>query len=195
MKIVLHSDSINLLSYWEDVLKSRKVTVVEDIDNLLTIKESVVIINYEACQQKCESFVSELNKNSNKVIVLDRTPELERAKKLLQSGVMGYGNALMRDHFIKAAIHAVEEEMVWLYPEFTSQLILEIPASNDANDKYLDKLTPREVEVALMLKEANTYNAIADELKISPRTVKAHAQSIYKKLNVKDRLGVALLLK
>jgi len=195
VKIVLHSDSINLLSYWEDVLKSRKVTVVEDIDDLLTIKESVVIINYEACQQKCESFVSELNKKNNKVIVLDRTPELERAKKLLQSGVMGYGNTLMRDHFIKAAIHAVEEEMVWLYPELTSQLILEIPASDDVNDKYLDKLTPREVEVALMLKDAHTYNAIADKLKISARTVKAHAQSIYKKLNVKDRLGLALLLK
>ena len=36
---------------------------------------------------------------------------------------------------------------------------------------------------------------IAKNLDITHRTVKAHARHIYEKLNVKDRLGLALLLK
>jgi DNA-binding NarL/FixJ family response regulator len=86
--------------------------------------------------------------------------------------------------------------MIWLSPALTSQLILELPQSEEKNNEaMLQKLTSREKEVALLLKEGLTYNEIAQRLDISARTVKAHAQAIYKKLEVSDRLGLALLLK
>ncbi len=109
---------------------------------------------------------------------------------------MGYGNALMRDHFIVAALNAIRDNMVWLYPELTSELIMDIPTTKESVDEeQLLKLTSREREVALLLKEAYPYKEIALKLDITPRTVKAHAQNAYAKLNVKDRLALALLLK
>ncbi|QOP45169.1 response regulator transcription factor [Sulfurimonas paralvinellae] len=195
MDIVLYSDNINLLSHWEKALKNEQYKSIDDLEDLHNIENSIIIVNYAACQNRCQSLLSELRERGNRLLVLDRVPELDTAKRLLKYGAMGYGNALMRDHFILAAVAALREGMVWLHPQLTSQLILEIPESQDANEELLQKLTSRERETALLLKEGLTYNEIAERLEISPRTVKAHAQGIYKKLNVSDRIGLALLLK
>ena len=132
----------------------------------------------------------------NKVLVLDRTPNIERGRRVLSLGAKGYGNALMKEHFLLSAFDAIIEGLVWLHPEFTSSLIEQIPQNNEKDiSSFLRHLSEREKEVALLLKEGDTYKAIAEQLNITPRTVKAHANSIYTKLQVKDRLALALLLK
>jgi len=194
MKVVLHSDDLHLIEHWEISLK-RKCSLVDDLDDLTKISNSIIIINYSACNSKCEDVLSKLI-ISNKVLILHRTPNLETAKFVLSHGAKGYGNALMKSHFIISAIDTIKEGMVWLYPEFTTMLISGIPSHDDnQNISKLDVLSSREKEVALLLKDGNTYKNIAEKLNITPRTVKAHAQHIYQKLVVKDRLGLALLLK
>jgi len=194
LKTVIYSDDINLLSYWEKALNF-ECMVVEDMEKLKDVVSSVVVVNYSACISTCRAFLQDLLKNNNRVFVMHRLPDINVAKKLLKCGVKGYGNALMREHFIVSAIEAIKDDMVWLHPEFTSMLIMDLPSLDREKKRvHLDKLTQREVEVALLLEAGQTYRNIADELNISPRTVKAHAQSIYTKLNVKDRLALALLL-
>lgn len=194
MKIILHSDNINLLSHWQNAIKDN-YSVVDDVDQLLEVKSSIIIVNFSACQPNCQELVQTLTANANKVLILHRAPTLMMAKTLLKSGAMGYGNALMREHFILSAIHTIQEGMVWLYPEFTSELITQIPATNTDNQVHLQELTTREKDVALSLKDGLSYKDIAEKLDITPRTVKAHAQHVYAKLGVRDRLGLALLLK
>ncbi|MBA1432760.1 MAG: response regulator transcription factor [Epsilonproteobacteria bacterium] len=195
MQIVLYSDDINLIAHWEKALNGEKFQSVDDLESLETFQNRIIIVNYLACKQTCKSLLARLRQQQNRVLVLDRVPELQKAKRLLQYGAMGYGNALMQAHFILAAVAALRENMVWLYPELTSQLILELPESQNSNEELLQKLTAREKETAMLLKEGLIYNEIAQRLGISPRTVKAHAQAIYKKLDVSDRIGLALLLK
>ncbi len=195
MKVIIHSDDINLLSHWQKSLNS-ECEIVDDLDELLNVTLSLIIVNFSACLPSCDDVLKTLIGNDNKILVLHRTPELVIAKKLLRIGAMGYGNALMRDHFIIAALNAIKDNMVWLYPELTSQLIMDIPTTKESDDEeQLSKLTQREREVALLLKEAYPYKEIALKLDITSRTVKAHAHSTYSKLNVKDRLALALLLK
>ncbi len=195
MEVLIHSDDINLLSHWQKSLNN-KCKIIDDLNELLNVTSSLIIVNFSACLPSCEDVLKTLISSDNKILVLHRTPELAVAKKLLRIGAMGYGNALMRDHFIVAAVNAIEDNMVWLYPEFTSQLIMDIPTTKESDDEeQLSKLTQREREVAMLLKEAYPYKEIAMKLDITPRTVKAHAQSTYSKLNVKDRLALALLLK
>ncbi len=195
MKVVLHSDDINLLTYWQKAI-GNGVIVVDDISELSEIKSSLIIINFLACKPSCEILIKKLMNKENKVLVLHRVPDLATAKALIKIGAMGYGNALMREHFLLSAIETIKEDMVWLYPEFTTQLITELPSSSDKNNEdFFIKLTTREREVAMFLKDGFTYKDVANELDITPRTVKAHAQNIYTKLNVKDRIGLALLLK
>jgi two-component system, NarL family, response regulator LiaR len=195
MNIILHSDDINLLSYWQDVIE-QKCTIIDSLDELQLVRSSLVIINYSACSPKCDALIIELRSRSNNVLILHRTPSLEIAKKLLQVGVMGYGNAMMKGHFLNAAIDTINEGMVWLYPELTSDLIKSIDNNSEKNnDALLSKLTDREKEVALLLKDGETYNSIAQTLNITSRTVKAHALNCYAKFGVHDRVGFALLFK
>ena len=193
MKTVLYSDDINLVDYWNRSLNNEAI-VVEDVKELEKIENAVIVVNYCALNAQ-KDLLKTLLQNNDRVLVLHRVPTLETAKKLLKEGVFGYGNAMMKEHFLRAAIDTIKEGMVWLYPTFTSQLIQEIPKSQKNLDRILADLTAREKEVALLLKEGESYKEIAQKLGISARTVKAHASKVYEKLGVSDRLALALLLK
>ena len=197
MQIVLYSDDINLLSYWEGALKKKKYRVVYEYDDVMKLEHSIIVLNVESIEKNLLETVKTLKDKENTLLLLHRTPSIETARLLLQTGAFGYGNALMREHFIVMAVETLAEKMVWLSPDLTSELIVRIPPMLDNNDRdsVLANLTKREKEVALLLKDGLTYNAIAKKLGITSRTVKAHAQSTYKKLNVNDRVGLALLLK
>jgi DNA-binding NarL/FixJ family response regulator len=194
MKPVFFSDDINLLCYWQKSFDA-ECEIVEDLEYLLQLQSRTIVLNYSACENRSVEVVQLLSQNQNKVLVLHRTPSLKIAKQLLNAGALGYGNALMRDHFIVSALQTIEDGMVWLYPSLTSELILELPVVNKKENSLLKDLTSREQEVAQHLKDGEIYKKIAEKLNITPRTVKAHASNIYAKLNVKDRLGLALLLK
>ena len=194
MQIVLYSDDINLLDYWKQSIK-KSCYIVEELDTLYALSSTIIVINYLACKPTCKDLVQKLTEAGNRVLVLHRVPDFNTAKELLKAGAMGYGNALMREHFLLSALNAIEEGLVWLHPEFTSQLILQIDKKKPNLESTLLKLSQREQEVALLLKEGYTYNEIGLKLSVVPRTVKAHAQNIYAKLHVKDRLSLALLLR
>ena len=194
MNIVLYSDDINLLSYWEKSFKENSISL-DDIEELKSLKNSIVIINYSAFNSKQKEIIETLNDSMNLVLVLHRVPNIKTAREVLSFGAKGYGNAMMREHFLHSAVETMKEGMLWLNPEFSSDLIMQIPNREEKNLSLLDSLSKREKAVALLLKDGDTYKIVGEKLEITPRTVKAHAQGIYKKLEIKDRLALALLLK
>ena len=54
------------------------------------------------------------------------------------------------------------------------------------------RFTPREWQVATLVFEGMTQAAIANQLKIRPRTVRQHLERLYKKVDVHDRVGLVL---
>jgi len=195
MNIILHSDDINLLTYWKDNLNV-KVDIVDNLAELLEYSSSLIILNYTSLGHNYKDNIHKLVKNKNYLFVLHREPSLNKAKELLAFGIKAYGNALMKSHFLLSAIDTIKDDLLWIHPEFTSAIINQLPINdNKQKDTEFKKLTLREKEVALLLCDAKRYKEIAELLDITPRTVKAHAQSIYKKLQVSDRLSLALVLK
>jgi len=63
------------------------------------------------------------------------------------------------------------------------------------DSELLQELSPRELEVANMVSTGENNKEIAKQLTISERTVKAHLTSTFKKINVSDRLHLALFMK
>jgi DNA-binding NarL/FixJ family response regulator len=101
----------------------------------------------------------------------------------------------MHKNLFSGALDVIKEGMLWLHPELLSELIFELPSkSQNVEAEKLASLTLREREVALMIREGMSYKEMAEHLEVSPRTIKAHAQNIYAKLQVKDRLALALYL-
>lgn len=61
---------------------------------------------------------------------------------------------------------------------------------NIANKNY--KLSKREIEILVQLSTGLNYNLIADNLIISPATVRKHIENIYKKLQVHSKVEAVL---
>ena len=55
----------------------------------------------------------------------------------------------------------------------------------------LDALTPRELQVALVLAEGHTIRETAAKLFLSPKTVDHHLQHVYRKLAIDSRAALA----
>jgi DNA-binding NarL/FixJ family response regulator len=57
------------------------------------------------------------------------------------------------------------------------------------------KLTKRETEILMQLSKGLNYNAISDNLIISPSTVRKHIENIYKKLQVHSKMEAVMKAK
>ena len=59
----------------------------------------------------------------------------------------------------------------------------------------LEKLTKREYEIATLVGRGESNKRIANRLDITERTVKAHLTEIFRKLQITDRIKLALMMK
>lgn len=89
----------------------------------------------------------------------------------------------------KNMITSWENERKLLYADENSTLY------HLKQDFFLDncqfyKFTPRETEIACLMRSGQTHKAIAEELFISETTVKKHAQNIYKKADVSNKFSL-----
>ena len=197
MKLFLWSHDPQLLEQWREALSHYTPLSISALSARMIDSDDkhLLIVSRQIFDTKeCQDLVK-LHPFS--MLVLTLTPQFEEAQLLLSHGISGYGHALMHPTHLQSAVQAIMEGSVWLHPDFISRLMFSIKNADHATQSglsYLDKLTPREKEVALLLANGATHHDIADSLAITVRTVKAHSTSIYEKLEVKDRLALSLLI-
>lgn len=75
------------------------------------------------------------------------------------------------------------------------QLLRNVQVVNDVIEPLDVELTARESDVLLQISKGLEYKAIADNLFISPSTVRKHIENIYKKLQVHSKLEAIELAK
>ena len=194
MKIALYSNDIALIHRWENILNKSEIKIIEDYEDLVKLKDSILILSDCVNLENSDFIISVLLKNANKIMVLKRDPNLENAKKWLSKDVHGYGNCLMTSSYLNSAVEAVSNNYIWLMPQITTQLLKNMIEKKDTKideEKLFENLTKTEKIIAKLLQNAYTNTNISDELNISVNTVKTHVKHIYEKLNVKDRLSFA----
>ena len=136
-----------------------------------------------------------------RIIVLKGTTETPVDEMLLfKAGVHGFCDVeIVPDLLIKAA-HAVCHGEIWVPRQLITQLIGELARENSSDARKFSRsgaesvahLTPRELQVAKMVHLGGNNKVIARELDISERTVKAHLSAVFRKLNIENRLHLAL---
>lgn len=65
---------------------------------------------------------------------------------------------------------------------------------NDPSQTALDKLTPREIEIARLTCEGYSNKEIARILEISPHTVSTHLRRSFDKLGIQKRAALSAIL-
>ena len=133
------------------------------------------------------------------VIVLTTFHADEQVLRALRAGASGF---LLKDtppQDILRALRTVAAGEATLSPSVTRQLIEHVadptvPARRDRARRLLDRLTDRERDVALALGQGSSNARIGTALAMSVPTVKAHVSRMLTKLQVDNRVQIALLV-
>jgi len=134
----------------------------------------------------------------SRIIVLANTPDQRQAVDLLKQGAAGYCHAYTPASVLHEVKAVVEHGGLWLGQELLQRLIMVSKNMVGSQPQHIAeltaKLTEREREVALEAAKGLSNKQIARDLSITERTVKAHLKHVFERLQVKDRLQLALLL-
>lgn len=191
MQIICFSKNKKLKELYEDFLHVNSEDEIEKYENHL------LLFDVDIVQNELEAFVS-FYKNSvtcKYIFALSSKPNFLEGTQLLSFGVHGYGNLYMQPTHMLEALESIKKGEIWLYPHFVQQMIKSFAhKASLENTDMLQLLSPKEKDVANLVKEGLSNKDIANRLEITERTVKSHLTSIFEKLHVKDRLALALKL-
>lgn len=126
-----------------------------------------------------------------KVLILTVHNEIDYLLKAMDIGVNGY--ILKESDFseLKKAIDTVMSGETYIQPNLIP-LLNNRMVSRDKDKDKIEELTKRELEVLIEVANGKLNKEIANELKISERTVKNHISNIFKKIDVSDRTQAAV---
>ncbi|EAW34230.1 response regulator transcription factor [Lyngbya sp. PCC 8106] len=93
---------------------------------------------------------------------------------------------------LRAAITAASEGATYLDPQVAKCVINHLQPPTPQSDLKSTNLSPREFEVLKLMVEGKTNVKIAEELYLSPNTIKTHVRGIMNKLSVDDRVQAAV---
>jgi DNA-binding NarL/FixJ family response regulator len=112
----------------------------------------------------------------------------------LKAGARGF---LLKDAgpaLLSQAIHAAADGDALIAPSITARLLAAFAEARRGQPppEPVDRLTDREEEILLHVAQGWTNSEIADHLYISISTVKTHLASLMRKLNVRNRVEIAM---
>jgi DNA-binding NarL/FixJ family response regulator len=125
------------------------------------------------------------------ILTLSMQDDEQSVIKMIKNGANGY--LLKNAHpseLEKALIKLIEEG--YYYPDWASRIVFSSLNNQKNNSNSSVKFTDREKEFLRHTITEMNYKEIADKMFCSPRTVESYRDSLFEKLEVKTRVGLAV---
>ena len=137
-----------------------------------------------------------------KIVLLTSTLDEKEGLSALKAGARGYCQKDTESALLKKAVQMVRKGEIWagrnliphLLEELTSLTERRREAPPGDRDSRLDRLTPREREIAHLIGGGASNKEIASRLNVTEGTVKAHLTAIFRKIGLSGRLQLALFV-
>lgn len=134
-----------------------------------------------------------LNENKPDVLImaLSMQNDEESVIKMIKNGAHGY--LLKNSHpadLEKALLSLID--VGFYYPDWASKIVFKNMKQQDKVVKSEVKITDREKEFLKFTTTEMSYKEIADKMFCSPRTVESYRDSLFEKLELKTRVGLAV---
>ncbi len=119
---------------------------------------------------------------ANKVLVVSMYPEDQYAIRALRAGAFGYVNKGGDPQLLVQAVRTVAQGRKYVTPEIAQMLVesLTTPASENPHEKLSD----RELQTMVMIASGKRLADIAEELRLSPKTVSVYRARVLDKLQL-----------
>lgn len=127
-----------------------------------------------------------------KVLMLSIHQEASWVRAAFEAGASGYLCKTSAAQEIETAVREVLAGNVWISPAVARAALRPAAPRLPATVGAGESLTPREVEILDLLGRSLGNKEIAQRLGVSVTTVRSHLSSIYEKLPVESRVGLAL---
>ncbi len=132
-----------------------------------------------------------------RVGVCSDLPNIREMLECVRLGAKAYCNSHMATLHYHQMLQLLANGQSWFPPQMLDETFrLAHQATSPApGSGQLEALTTREKDIALAVAEGRSNRQIANLYDISEPTVKTHLTHIFKKLELKDRVGLVLFLK
>lgn len=133
-----------------------------------------------------------------KLVACSSSPTDDEGIAALDAGCSAYCHAYSDPATLVQIKQVVEAGQIWIGSSLMQKLIRGAKLANRpdqvklAEEDWCVDLTPREKEVAVLAANGASNQLISRNCAISERTVKAHLSAAFQKLNITDRLQLAL---
>lgn len=129
---------------------------------------------------------------TTKVLIFTTHPEEIYGRRSLQLGAKGYLNKAATNIEI---IHAVTKVLQGVtYISNNLRAILSLDPDDEKDKNPFDKLSVRELEIAILINEGQSLPKICSTLNIQYSTANTHKRRIFEKLNVNSTLALSRLM-
>lgn len=166
----------------------------ETLSNVSALSPDVVFLDVNMPDMTGIEVVKKIKKIKPvvKIVMVTADGDRETLFQALDAGAEGY---ILKDSESADMIQAAKEVYAgetYIDKRLVRYLVTQFKERTATTENKLYELTDRELTVLRLISEGNTNKEIADQLFLSEKTVKNYATTIFKKLEVKDRVQATL---
>lgn len=150
-----------------------------------TFRPDVVLMDIETTKAATEKYPG------IKILALSVDDSEHTIIKMIKAGAVGY---LLKDMSPEILFKAIEEVHTsgTFDPDFLHQNLAKAKMEEDTIQAILADLKDKEIQLLKLCCTELTYKEIADRMLVSPKTVDGYRDSLFIKLGVKSRIGIAM---
>jgi len=134
------------------------------------------------------------NLPDTKILALSMLDNENAVIKMLKNGASGYVLKDSKPAHLLQALNAVRDSGFFMNDMVNSRVIHYLNSSeeNTQHKNLLANISEREAEFLVLAASELNYKEIAENMKVSPRTVEGYRDSLFSKLELKTRVGLVM---
>ena len=189
-----------LFRHWQSAFRADSATHLTDLASLSTLAETDCVLWVDLAMPGLGLWNNPIWARITKalhtrIVAASSNPQDDEALTALDAGCLAYCHAYSDRATLLQVQDVVVAGNVWIGRSLMARLLAgtanaskHIPRSQ----KWSHGLTQREEEISVLAANGASNQTIAEQCQITERTVKAHLSSVFEKLQVTDRLQLAL---
>lgn len=207
--ILLASSHEKMMAHWQKGLFGCSPMFVSNSldsvrEQMVRTRPQVLLLDYDLVRLDGNHEVARLVKLNAGTKIMIFIPVLsdEVEWELYKAGAKACCRDDLKPEQLKHAVEVIQGGELWIRRTLTHFMLDElVVVTEDKNriekavNDLLANLTKREYEIAMLIGKGESNKCIARQLDITERTVKAHLTEIFRKLDISDRLKLALVMK